>query len=308
MRRFLRRARSISLEPAITFALAWASLAGAAERPAPPDVSLERLALNPGGSGSLLLGTGELLAPGQLRVSTVGHYQHNPLLVSQGGAAHALVGQRLSAHLAAAYAPVGWLEFQAQLPLVALQRGEDLSREGFAAPTRAGLSTPSVGLRWGLLSQRSSGAVDLSLGLRVGLPFGDASGLARTSGLHYLPELAVGRHFGPFRMALSAQALLSGPVPESGQELRWGAVAATEGTRLRWEVNALGTLPLGEPRPRSLEVLTGPRFLAHSSVELFALGGVGLGAAPGTPLFRVMVGSAWGGVSSPRLAAVSGRC
>ncbi|MET0404924.1 MAG: OmpA family protein, partial [Cystobacter sp.] len=147
------------------------------------------------------------------------------------------------------------------------------------------------------------------------LPFGTASGLSNPAGVHYLPELSLGRHFGGFRLALSAQALLrqSGEgsldlstLPE-GRELRFGAVAATDGSRFRWEVNALGTVPLND-QPRSMELLMGPRFLAHSSVELFAMGGVGLGAAPGTPLFRVMVGSAWGGVTPPRLASVSGRC
>ena len=40
---------------------------------------LERLDLNPGAEGSLLVGMGEMLRAGQFRLSAVGQYAHNPL-------------------------------------------------------------------------------------------------------------------------------------------------------------------------------------------------------------------------------------
>ncbi|WP_395848460.1 OmpA family protein [Cystobacter fuscus] len=277
-------------------------------------VALERMELSPGAAGSLLLGTGELLPEGALRLSTVGHYQHNPYVLSRGGAVTQIVGNRLTTHLAAAYSLTNWLELEAQLPVVALQRGEDLVDKGIEPPVRYGLSTPTVGARWGLLSQRAERWADLALGLNVGLPFGNASGLPGEAGAHVTPQLMFGRRFGWFRLALEARALLrkkSLPPADStvgrsevGSELRFGAVAATVGRRLRWELNVVGTVPLVN-QPRSLELLLGPRYLLNPSTELFALGGVGVGIAPGTPLFRVMVGSAFGGVTPPRLKGES---
>ncbi len=287
-----------------------ASSAVAAEPTRAPGIALERMTLNPGAAGSLVLGTGELLPVGELRVSTVGHYQHNPLVLSRGSAVYQIVGNRLSTHVSAAYSLTNWLELGAQLPLVALQRGMDLSAQGLSSPTRYGVSTPTVGARWGLLSQRNGQWLDLALGVGVGLPLGSASGLSPEVGTQVAPQLMVGRRLGWFRVALETQALLRKRLspspdvfiaqPELGSELRFGAVAATVGRRLRWELNVLGTVPLVN-QPKSVELLLGTRYLLNPSVEFFALGGMGVGAAPGTPLFRVMVGSAFGGVTPPRL-------
>ncbi|MBM7115299.1 OmpA family protein [Archangium primigenium] len=271
-----------------------------------PGFALERLALNPGAAGSLLLGTGELLSQGELRLSTVWHYQHKPVLLASGNAHYQIIGNRLTTHLSAAYSPTTWLELSAQLPLVAFQRGQDAVAQGFAAPTPFGVSTPSLGARLGVLSQLRGHAMDLALGLSLGLPLGNASGLPPELGAHVTPQVMVGRRLGWFRLGLEAQALLRKRIdatPDAaiqqaaqGSELRLGAVAATLGQRLRWEVNVVGTSPLVDSA-KSMEVLVGGRYLLNTSVELFAVGGVGLGASAGTPLYRVMVGSAFGGVS-----------
>jgi OmpA-OmpF porin, OOP family len=277
-------------------------------------VSLERLELNPGAAGSLLLGTGELLPQGDMRLSVVGHYQHNPYVLSRGGVIDQIVGNRLTTHLAAAYSLTNWLEVEAQVPVVAFQRGTNLIDKGIDPPVRYGLSTPRLGARWGLLSQRDGKWADLSLGLDVGLPVGNASGLSRESEAHVTPQLMFGRRLGWFRLALEARALLrkkSQPSADStiersevGSELRFGVVAATVGRRLRWEFNVAGTVPLVN-QPRSVELLVGPRYLVNPTMEVFALGSVGMGVAPGTPLFRVMVGTAFGGVTPPRLPGES---
>src|SRR5512140_2785674 len=65
---------------------------------------LEQVTLSPGGQHSLLLSTGDTLAPGDLRLSLAAQYQRNPLVffrdeVRQG----AVVGSRISGHLSAAY-------------------------------------------------------------------------------------------------------------------------------------------------------------------------------------------------------------
>jgi len=290
-----------------------ARVVNAAESAVSSELPLERLGLNPGAAGSLLLGTGELLPQGELRVSTVGHYQNRPVTLIRGGIVGLIVGHRLTTHLAVAYAPTGWLELGAQIPLVAYQGGDDLS--GIVRPPSYGVSTPSLNSRWGALSQRNAQWVDLALGLCVGLPVGNASGLSREAGGHFTPQLMVGRRFGWFRVALDTEVLLRkkltplpNPVFEQaavGSELRVGAVAATVGRRLRWELDVTGIVPLvdrqNEAQRNSVELLLGSRYLVNPSMELFALGGVGVGSALGAPLFRVMVGTAFGGVTPPRL-------
>ncbi|OJH38139.1 OmpA family protein [Cystobacter ferrugineus] len=274
-------------------------------------ISLERLELNPGAAGSLLVGTGELLPQGELRVSTVGQYQQDPLVLyaySATGNSSTRVGarvsNRLSAHLAAAYSLKHWLEIGAQIPLVAFQRGDNLIDKGFAQPVRYGLSTPSVGVRWGLLSQRDGKVMDVALGLRVGLPLGNASGPMGATSAQFSPQVMLGRRFGWFRLALESQLLVPAPSADqapSQQEVRFGAVAATVGRRLRWELDVTGSVPLVKDTKPSMNLLVGTRYLVNPSFEMFALGGVGVGSAPGTPLFRVMVGTAFGNVTPPRL-------
>ena len=280
----------------------------------PAGAELERLELNPGAAGSLLLGTGELLPQGELRVSAVGHYQHNPLVLSRGDEVYPIVGSRLTTHMAAAYSLTNWLELSAQVPLVALQRGADLLSEGIERPARYGLSTPTVGARWGMFSQQDGKWADVAVGMSVGLPFGEASGLSKATGTHYTPELMLGRRFGWFRLALNAQARVRQTVTTSpdaaikqaqlGSEVRVGAAMATVGRRLRWELDLAATVPLVD-QPKSMELLGGPRYLVNPSMELFAMGGLGVGSAPGTPLFRVLVGTAFGGVTPPRLPGES---
>lgn len=278
-------------------------------------VELERLTLNPGAAGSLLVPTGELLPRGELRVSVMGHYQHNPLVLARGTEVYQIVGNRVTTHLAGAWSPMSGLELSAQVPVVALQHGDDLSHEGIARPARHGLSMPSVAARWGLLSQQNGGWADVALGMGVGVQLGNTWGLSEDAGLRYTPGVMVGRRFGWFRLALEAQALVRSRYvrsaeaglqqPEMGSELRFGAVAATVGRRLRWELDVMGSVPLVVDQPGSVELLLGPRYLANPSTELFALAGVGVGSAPGTPLFRVMVGTAFGGVKPPRLPGES---
>ena len=300
-------------------ALMMARVANAAAPSGSAELPLERLGLNPGAAGSLLLGTGELLPRGELRVSTVGHYQNSPVVLKRGGEQDFIVGHRLTTHLVAAYSPLSWLEVGAQVPLVAHQGGDDLSARGLARPPTYGLSTPSLSARVGAVSQHNAQWADVAFGLSVGLPVGTASGLSSDAGGHLIPQLMMGRRFGWFRVALDTQVLLrkkvsppSNPVFSQaavGSELRIGAVAATVGRRLRWELDVTGAVPLvdrqNEAQRTSAEFLLGPRYLVNHSMEVFALGGVGVGSALGAPLFRVLVGTAFGNVTPPRLPGES---
>ncbi|MFY0526295.1 hypothetical protein ACN28I_25205 [Archangium gephyra] len=215
-----------------------------------PSFELERLELNPNGRGSLVMGTGELLPSGGFRLSLLGHYEKDPLvLYADGNPVGALVGHRATAHLLVAWAPMRWLELGAQLPLVVWQRGDDLGARGLAAPASTGLSTPSAHVRVGLLSQRREAPVDLAVELGVGLPVGSEAAIARDSTFRFSPKVMVGRRFGLLRAGVEAGALVRPTVAliadqnvqdEVGNEVRLGAVLATTGSGLRGEAERAG--------------------------------------------------------------------
>lgn len=271
-----------------------------------PSFELERLDLNPGAEGSLVVGMGELLQAGSFRLSAMGHYAHRPLLLSRSAKTLEIVGGRATMHLAGAYALTDWLQVGAQLPVVAMQYGADLSTEGLVRPDSFGLGTPTVSARVGLLTQDSQGGFDVAVEGDVGLPVGNAAGLGREQGWRYMPRVMVGRRFGFLRAALDTGVMLrprqqlthkSADLQDQvGNEVRIGAALVTTGRRLRWEFNVRGMVPLSE-QPPSVELLPGARYLVSSSLEVFALAGVGVGQAPGTPLFRLLAGGSFGDVT-----------
>jgi OmpA-OmpF porin, OOP family len=295
----------VRLSAVATMLLASAALAQPAGL---PEFELERLELNPNGKGSLLMGTGELLPVGGFRLSLAGQYENDPLVMYRdGNRLGSVVGDRVTAHLLAAWAPMRWLELGVHLPVVAWQRGEDLSAQGVGAPARTGLSTPTVQVRLGLLSQRRDAPVDLALELGAGLPVGSVDTLSRDRLVRLSPKVMVGRRFGGLRAGVEAGMLVRPSVAlsedadiqdELGNEVRLGAVLATTGDGLRGELNVRGTLPLTR-EPSSLELLAGLRLPVGESTEIYALGGPGFGDAPGTPTFRLLLGAAFGGGEKP---------
>ena len=268
-----------------------------------PEFELERLELNPNGKGSLLMGTGELLEAGGFRLSLAGQYENDPLVMyREGTRLGSVVGDRVTGHLLGAWAPMRWLELGVQLPVVAWQRGDDLSAQGVGAPGTTGLSTPQVHVRLGLLSQRRDAPLDLALELGAGLPLGSADTLSRDSIVRLSPKVMAGRRFGALRAGVEAGMLVRPAVvlsndgniqDELGNEVRLGAVLATTGEGLRGELNVRGTVPLTR-EPSSVELLAGLRLPVGSSTEVYALGGPGFGNAPGTPTFRLLLGVAFG--------------
>ncbi|AKI99981.1 outer membrane protein OmpA-like peptidoglycan-associated protein [Archangium gephyra] len=269
-----------------------------------PAFELERLELNPNGRGSLLMGTGELLPKGGFRLSLAGQYENDPLVMYRNGnRLGSVVGNRVTGHLLAAWAPMQWLELGLQLPLVVWQSGDDLGAQNIAAPASTGLSTPTAHVRLGLLAQRREAPVDLALELGVGLPVGSVDTLSRDSIVRLSPKVMLGRSFGALRAGVEAGALIRPAVvlgdvgevqDELGNEVRLGAVVATTGEGLRGELNVRGSVPLTR-ESGSLEVLAGLRLPLGESLEAYALGGPGFGNAPGTPTFRLLLGVAVGG-------------
>jgi outer membrane protein OmpA-like peptidoglycan-associated protein len=291
-------ARLLALFTLLTGSTALAQPAGL------PKVELERLTLNPGGTGSLLLGTGEVLPGGGYRFSLTGHYENDPLVLFVDGArVGSVVKHRATAHLAGAYGLTDWLELSAQVPLLVMQRGDDLTASGVGRPAEGfALGTPYLSARLGLLSQRNEDALDLAVGLSAGLPVGSAEALARDSGVRMVPSLMVGKRFGFLRasaeagMALRSRIIFSDDAnvnDEVGNEVRLGATLATTGEGLRGEVNVLAHLPLKD-EGNSVEALAGLRLPLSESLEGYAVAGVGFDKAPGTPSYRVLLGMAFG--------------
>jgi OmpA-OmpF porin, OOP family len=269
-----------------------------------PQLELERLTLNPSGQGSLVLGTGEVLTQGGYRFSFTGHYQHDPLALFRDGVKQgSLVKGRVTGNLAAAYGLFNWLELSAQVPLLLTQSGDDLTQFGLDTPSSGpGLGTPYLGARVGLLSQEDEQAVDLSVGASVGLPVGSASALAKDGSPRILPGVMVGRRFGSLRAAVDAGLVVRSAATlvndqniqdEVGTELRLGAVLASTGAGIRGELNLLGAVPFSR-QGGTVEALAGARMPVSAALEAYALAGVGLGEAPGTPTFRALLGLAFG--------------
>jgi outer membrane protein OmpA-like peptidoglycan-associated protein len=267
-------------------------------------MELERLTLNPSGAGSLLLGTGELPSSGSYRFSLTGHYENDPLVLFVNGArVGSVVKHRVTAHLAGAYALTDWLELSAQVPLLVMQRGDDLTASGVGRPAEGfGLGTPYVAARLGLLSQRDDDALDVAVGLSAGLPVGSAAALARDNGVRLVPSLMVGKGFGFLRasvdagMALRSRVVFSDDAnvrDEVGNEIRLGGTLATTGEGVRGELSVLAYLPL-EDEGNSVEALAGLRLPLSDSLEGYALAGLGFDKAPGTPSYRALLGVAFG--------------
>ncbi|NPC86806.1 OmpA family protein [Pyxidicoccus fallax] len=300
--------RRVLLHRGLALAMALMSSAAMAQTVL-PNFELERLELNPGAEGSLLVGMGELLPAGDYRVSLVAAYAHSPLLLDLDGEVFTIVGGRATTHAAVAYAPTDWLQVMLQIPL-AFQTTGDLGDTGYAAPSSFGLGTPTAAARVGLMTQDEQGGVDLAMELGAGLPVGSAAMLARDNGmLRLAPKLMVGRHFGFIRAGLEVgfvrrlrqritrEAQVS--QDQIGNEVRVGAAIATTGRRMRWELNVRGMVPLTD-QPGAAELLPGVRYLVNPSFEMFAMAGVSVGSAPGTPLFRMMVGGAFGDATPRR--------
>ncbi|MDC0714125.1 OmpA family protein [Stigmatella sp. ncwal1] len=267
-----------------------------------PEIELERLTLNPSGKGSLLLGTGEVLNRGGYRFSLTGHYQKDPLvLFKDGEELGALVSQRVTAHLAAAYGLFNWLELGVQVPVLVTQGGDDLTAFGLEKPAEGlALGTPYLSVRFGLLSQADEQPVDLSIGAQVGLPLGSATALAKDGSPRIIPSVMVGRRFGLLRAALDAGLTLRSKIilvedeniqDELGQELRLGAVLATTNEGVRGELNVLTSVPF-QRSGSSVEALAGVRVPLSPAFEGYALVGAGVGDGPGTPSFRGLLGVA----------------
>jgi hypothetical protein len=161
-----------------------------------------------------------------------------------------------------------------------------------------------VGVRAALLRMDGGAPLNLALDVTAGLPVGRAELLARDD-FAVQPRLQAGfmdegfQVGGEVGLHLRQRRDLSEVWPRAvvGNELRLGAtITSRGGTETRGEVSALLALPLQGGRA-SGEVLIGiRRHLGTSGLDLYILGGPGLGAAFDMPSFRVVGGVTFGTV------------
>ncbi len=268
-------------------------------------LSLERLRLNDGLADGLVVATGDGLARGQVRLGLLLHFEKEPLvLLADGVRQGAVIDSRLSTHLVAAAGVTSWLMLSGELPVVVFQQGADFQALGVPKPASAGLGSPWLAARARLLTEGEGGLlagspVDLALSLGTALPVGSAAALASEAGPTVTPALSVGRRLGEVRLGgeaavlvRTAKATVLGADVAAGTEALLGASASARLASLVLEASVRCAVPLSASGPVGVELLVGARGPV-GPVELFVVGGPGLGKLPGTPSFRVLAGLTW---------------
>ncbi len=266
-----------------------------------PGFELERLYLNPSAKGGMLVGGSDLLAERQLRVGLFGHYEHDPLVFvnEQNQRLSTVVGSRVTGHLVGAFGITRWLEVGLQVPVVLWQGGaKNLDTLGISAAPATVLGTPYLQARLGFMAQERGAPIDLGITAMLGFPFGSSAGLTRDDTVTFIPKLGAGRVFGDW-LRVSAefggwirpQQAISTQGDKLGSQLDLGVGATTVGEKLRGELSVRTIFPITQ-QPISAEIMAGARYPV-GPIELHALAGPGIGKAPGTPLFRVLLGASW---------------
>ncbi|MFB1481962.1 flagellar motor protein MotB [Corallococcus sp. RDP092CA] len=265
-----------------------------------PVFDLQRLHLDPEALGSLVVGTGRTLAQGQLRVALNYHYEQLPLHFQtrwEPGEGTGLVENKMTAHLTVGFGVLPWLDVGAELPFILSQGGKPTLE--YFGPKSGGLATPWLSARAALLRQSSGAPINVAVALTAGLPVGSRAAQAHEDyalqprlQLGYAGEgFQVGGEAGVFLRKRQDLAPVSyDPRDVAGNELRLGAtVTSLHGETTRGEVSVLTGIPLDGGRVGA-ELLIAIRRHALSNLDLYVLGGPGVGAGFDTPTFRFVAG------------------
>lgn len=279
-----------------------ATLIGAESRAQAPRVSgfdLERLELDPYATGSLVLGTGELPPPGAFRLSLSGHYELKPLVSRSGDQdLGAVVRDRVTAHLTASYALHERFALGVEIPAVVYQSSDSPAATGFQSPASGGLGKPVVSGRVGVLRDGGVIPFDLALQLGIGLPIGSEDAIAVNRSFSFTPKVLVGKRISRFLASAEINTTLREKVSlnaarDVGSQFGIGASLSAIGERIRGELTYRSAVSFSG-LTYAAELLAGGRISVAPEIELFALAGPGFSRAPGSPVFRVLLGAAWG--------------
>ncbi|MGZ3458415.1 MAG: flagellar motor protein MotB [Archangium sp.] len=271
-----------------------------------PGFDLQRLQLEPSGLGSLVVGTGRTLDPGVVRVSLQTHYEHLPLNFARtwdpGVSKSGLVEHKVTGHLTAAAGVLPWLQLGAQLPYVLGQWGNNFMN--LHPPEGQGLGSPWVSVRAAPLQVKNGAPLNLAAELAAALPVGRTEILGRDT-YAVSPKLQMGLQGDYYQVGAEVGALLRPAYDLSpltrrtrdvvGSELRVGATVTSRGktsSSTRPELSVLLNLPLQGGRT-SAEVLIGVRKHTVKGLDLYVLGGPGLGTSVDMPAYRLLVGASF---------------
>ncbi len=217
----------------------------------------ERLWLDPSARGSLVIGSGETLPAGGLRLSVSGGWERSPLVLTDKGMRGRglfanddrvgdVVRNRWTLHLTAAVGITSRLEIGGRLPMTVSQNGSDLTADGFPPLRKTLVGTPSVMGRFGLTQQGGGMPVSTAIAFEAAFPVDKNEDLNGNPRPYYLPRLEIGHRTNAFLVAADLGASLrprSVPFPTDDKlhnEMTAGAVFATVGRPLRYEVSARG--------------------------------------------------------------------
>jgi hypothetical protein len=281
-------------------------LAVAQGSPVLPTFGLQRLQLETSGLGSLVVGTGRTLDPGVVRVSTQVHYENLPLNFARSWdpavSASSTVESKLTGHLTAAVGVLPWLQVGAQLSYILVQAGHEM--RNVPPPNGQGLDSPWVSVRAAPLQVKNGAPLNLGVELAAALPVGRAEILGRDT-YAVNPKLQAGLQGESFQVGAEVGALLRPRQDLSrltgreqdvvGSELRVGTTVTSRGkndTATRPEVSLLVNLPLQGGRPGG-ELLLGVRKHTGSKLDLYFLGGFGIGTAVDLPGVRLLAGASF---------------
>lgn len=275
-----------------------------------PQFDLDHLVVDSSAAGSLVVGTGEILPVGAVRFSLAGDYQNNPYRYYDAvvGQVASIISDRYTVHVVAGVAPVEWLEIGLDLPIVASQtagEGIEVVLPGLAEPVRRAMGNPTLSARGALLSQAKGSPFDVAFQLGAKLPIGSGAAFVSDGKIGLSPKLMIGRNLDWARTGIELGAHwrpTTQTVNDSGDPiiddigtslLVAGALSAGPPTGLRGEISGR-TYITTSGKVGSVELLLGARYPVAPNMEIYALAGPGLGQAPGTPQWRVMVGAAFG--------------
>jgi OmpA-OmpF porin, OOP family len=275
---------------------------GASAQEAWPRADAEYLHLDPAGRGSLFVGNGQTLKQGKFRVGAAFQYGYGAFKFSTGsGIPTVEVRDKFGVDIFGAVGITDWLELAAFVPIIAAQIPEQRT----TPVTSAGLGTPVLSLKFGLLDEKAP--VQLAIGLGVGLPVGTGSALGN-QGFQFIPRVNLGRAFTKWQLGLELGANIRTEIanfdPVGGQfwdrtqhQLWLGASVSTLGRGARGEVTGRFYVPLGVGWTGG-EALLGLR-VPFGDTEIFACAGPGFGGYPSQPTVRLYVGAAFGNAGPP---------
>lgn len=261
---------------------------------------LERLDLNPGATASLVSQTGDVMKKGAWRASLVVHYEHDPLVLYRtdtNARLGAIVGSRLTTHLVGAWAPLDWLEIGLQVPIVVFQGGDNLTAWNVAPVATPAIGTPWVNGRFAVLRETAGAPLDLAIQVGLGIPVGSAAAYTNATPLAFAPRIGAGKSvLNWLRLGGEVGFLVRGAdaaLEKTGtaSAFTFALSATTKGTGLRGEVTLRSAVALDVPRAGA-DLLLGARHPLGKWLEIFALGGPGIGTLPGNPAFRLLLGLA----------------